>query len=228
MPRRTYGQYCGLAYALDLLGERWTLLVLRELLPGPKRFSDVLAALPGIGTGLLTTRLRTLETEGLVQRRRLRPPAGSIVYELTGGGRELEPVLLGLARFGADRLGPRSDDEEFRPQWAMIAMRARHDQAAAKGVEAAYEFEIGADVFHASVSDGEVELRDGPGHRPSVRIKSDPATFAQIAYDPAAAAAALTAGSLLVEGEPEAIRTCMAIFAPARPGPRPREEEIAS
>jgi hypothetical protein len=111
----------------------------------------------------------------------------------------------------------------------MIAMRARHDKAAARGVEATYEFEIGEDLFHASVDDGQVELRDGPGHRPSVRVKSDPATFAQIAYDPAAAPEAVAAGSLLVEGEPDAIRTCMAIFAPARPGARrPDEERIAS
>lgn len=218
MAPRTYGQYCGLARALDLVGERWTLLVLRELLAGPKRFGDVLDALPGLGTGLLTTRLRALETEGLIVRRRLRPPAGSTVYELTDEGRELEPVLYGLARWGSARLGAPTDAEAFRPHWAMIAMRANYDREAAAGVRQVHEFEIGEELFHAAVEDGEVALHDGPGHRPDVRIRSDPGTFARLAHDPRTAEAALAAGRLAVEGEREAIRTCLAIFAPARPG----------
>jgi DNA-binding HxlR family transcriptional regulator len=218
MARRTYGQYCGLANALDLLGERWTLLVLRELLTGPKRFSDVLDALPGVGTGLLTTRLRQLEDEGLIARRRLRPPAGSVVYELTADGRELEPVLYGLAGWGSARLGPPTEKQAFRPHWAMIAMRGSHDPQAAMGVDQVHEFEIGDELFHATIEDGRVELHDGPGRRPDVRVRSDPHTFARLAHDPGAAQAALADGRLAVEGDREAIRCCLAIFAPARPG----------
>ena len=220
MPRRTYGQYCGLAHALDVLGERWTLLVLRELLAGPKRFSDVLDALPGVGTGLLTTRLRQLEDEGLIARRRLRPPAGSTVYELTEEGRELEPVLYGLARWGSSRLGAPTGDRAFRPHWAMIAMRGSHDAEAAAGLDQVHEFAIGDELFHATIEDGRVELHDGPGRRPDVRVKADPTTFASLAHDPGTARAALADGRLSVEGDRAAVRACLAIFAPARPGAR--------
>lgn len=217
MSRRSYGQYCGLANALDLLGERWTLLVLRELLTGPKRFSDVLDALPGVGTGLLTARLRQLEEEGLLVRRRLRPPAGSVVYELTDDGRELEPVLYGLARWGSARLGPPADALTFRPHWAMIAMRASHDPQAASGLDQVHEFEIGDELFHATIEDGRVELHDGPGRRPDVRVKADPDTFARLAHDPSTAQAAVAEGRLAVDGDRAAVRACLAIFAPARP-----------
>lgn len=221
MAQRTYGQFCGLAHALDLVGERWTLLVLRELLMGPQRFTDLLDALPGVGTGLLTSRLRTLEGEGLIGRRRLRPPAGSAVYELTEAGRGLEPALLGLARWGAARLGPPRDDQAFRPRWAMVAMRASYDAAAAQGVRESYEFDVDDDVFHAVVDDGALEILDGPAHRADVRLRTDAATFARLAHDPATARAALTDGRLTVEGDRSAVRNCMAIFAPARPGARP-------
>ena len=98
---RSYGQFCGVAHALDLVGERWALLVVRELVLGPKRFTDLAAGLPGIGTNILTARLRELEQTGVVERRVLPPPAGSTVYELTPYGRELEPVLLALGRWAS-------------------------------------------------------------------------------------------------------------------------------
>lgn len=216
MAQRTYGQYCGLARALDLVGERWTLLVLRELLTGPKRFSDLLDGLPGVGTALLTARLRSLEQLEVVRRRRLAPPAGSTVYELTDAGRELEPMLLGLARWGAARLGAPTEDLVFRPRWAMVAMASAHDAEAARGVREIYEFEVGEEVFHADVDDGRVELHDGPGHRPAVRVRADPASFARIAHDPRAVGDA----GVQVDGQPDAVRRCGAIFAPAGPGVR--------
>src|SRR3712207_3261653 len=104
MSGRSYDQFCGLAKALDVLGERWTLLVVRELLLGPKRYSDLLEGLPGIGTNLLAARLKALEASGLVGRRRLPPPAASNVYELTERGRALEPAIFELIRWGLDLL----------------------------------------------------------------------------------------------------------------------------
>src|SRR5215211_4757632 len=108
MNRRSYGQYCAMARALDVLGDRWTLLIVRELLTGPKRFKDLLEGLPGIGTNLLAGRLKDLAGAGVLRRTTLPPPAGSSVYELTERGRELEPVLMGLARWGLDLLGERA------------------------------------------------------------------------------------------------------------------------
>jgi DNA-binding HxlR family transcriptional regulator len=226
---RTYGQYCGLAHALDALGERWTLLVLRELLAGPRRFSDLLSGLPGISTALLTTRLRSLEDEGVVHRRRLPPPAGSTVYELTEAGRELEPVVLGLARWGRERLGERTPEQTFDARWAMVALQASYDAKAAEGVHQTYDFTVGDETFHARVDDGRVELRDGPSGRPDATLVSDPDAFARLAYDPDSARDALADGSLRVE----AIRTWSRPDAdlargrgrqqrPAPPGPRRR------
>src|SRR3954453_11339680 len=115
MDGRRYGQYCSLAYALDVVGERWTLLIVRDLLLGPKRFTDLLDGLPGIGRNLLAARLRHLEAEGVVRRSVLPPPAASRVYELTEDGIELGLALAPLSRWGAKRMGMRRDDELFRP-----------------------------------------------------------------------------------------------------------------
>src|SRR5918999_2880352 len=105
MAKRSYEQYCPLARSLDLLGERWTLLIVRDLVAGPKRYTDLQRALPGLATDLLTDRLRKLERAGVVRRRELSPPAPATVYELTQRGSELEPAVLALARFGLGLLG---------------------------------------------------------------------------------------------------------------------------
>src|SRR4051812_7250861 len=115
MERRTYGQYCALARALDLVGGRGTLLVVRDLIMGPKRFTDLLEGLPGIGRNLLVARLRHLEAEGIVRRATLAPPAASRVYELTDEGRDLAVALGPLTRWGARRLGQQREGELFRP-----------------------------------------------------------------------------------------------------------------
>src|SRR5262245_13199941 len=119
-PDRSYGQYCGLAKALDLVGERWALLVVRELLLGPKRFTDLLDGLPGVSTNVLATRLRGLERAGVVERNVLPPPAASSVYELTAYGRALEPAVAALGRWGAVSLGPRAPDQALRSHWLAL------------------------------------------------------------------------------------------------------------
>jgi DNA-binding HxlR family transcriptional regulator len=121
--RRTYDQYCAVARALDVVGERWTLLLVRELLTGPKRFKDLLDGLSGIGTTLLTARLKDLEGKGILRRTTLPPPAGSKVYELTDLGRSLEPVVIALSRWGLKLLDAPRPEEETRPAWAMVALQ---------------------------------------------------------------------------------------------------------
>src|SRR5215475_11332621 len=101
MTQKTYHQYCPIVHALDLVGERWTLLIIRNLFAGPKRFSDLAHGLPGIGTNILTARLKALEESGLIQSRYLPPPAASSVYELTPYGRSLEDVMVALVLWGA-------------------------------------------------------------------------------------------------------------------------------
>ena len=106
MIHRSYNQYCGLAYALDIVGERWTILIIRELMAGPRRFKDLMDGLPGINTNLLSARLKTLQKQGVISRRILPPPAGSVVYELTALGQALETTLLELGKWGSQFVPP--------------------------------------------------------------------------------------------------------------------------
>src|ERR671933_393953 len=114
---RRYKQYCALARTLDVVGDRWTLLIVRELAPGPRRFTDLLDGLPGVSRNLLTRRLRALEAAGIIARQELPPPAARQVYELTEDGRDLAVAMAPLIAWGARRLGDRKQRERFRPQW---------------------------------------------------------------------------------------------------------------
>lgn len=128
---KTYDMYCAVARALEILGERWTLLVVRELLTGPKRYADLVDGLPGIASNMLTDRLRSLTDAGVVSQRKLAPPAASTVYELTERGRQLKPVLLALGRWGVPLLGEPRPGEQFRLAWLMIALDGHYQPASA-------------------------------------------------------------------------------------------------
>jgi DNA-binding HxlR family transcriptional regulator/putative sterol carrier protein len=210
--RRSYRQYCAMARALDVLGERWTLLIVRELLTGPKRFKDLLEGLPGIGTNLLAGRLKELEGEGLLRRTTLPPPAGSAVYELTGRGRDLEPVLMGLARWGVDLLGEPRPGEAFKPAWAVQAMKATFRPEVARWVRETYEFRVGEDVFHVRVDDGVSEPEYGPAWEPDLILRTDPDTFLALVSGRTEASDAIEAGRLDIEGDAEALARVGEIF----------------
>ena len=159
---KRYEQYCPMAHALDLVGDRWALLVIRELMHGPKRYTDLVDRLPGIGTNILAARLRDLEAHGVVARRTLPPPAASKVYELTDYGRELRPAMRELALWGARSLGPPTDEDELFDGWLANAMDIVIAPLAPAG---RFEFRAGSEV--ASLVDGEVLAR--PGRRPRRR-----------------------------------------------------------
>lgn len=216
MAARSYSHYCAVARALDVLGERWTLLLIRELLPGPQRFTDLLLGLPGIGTGLLSDRLRTLEHEGVVSRRKLPTPAASVVYELTESGRQVEPIVLGLARWGMDRLGAPRPHDAFRVRWAIVAMSTLFDAREAAGLDETYEFVIGDDQFHVRVDDGRVDVLDGPAVDPDLRIRGDSETFLT-ALSSGKRWKPGVRGGLQIEGDPAAMEHCRRVFAPTVP-----------
>jgi DNA-binding HxlR family transcriptional regulator len=174
---RSYRQYCGIARALDLVGDRWALLVVRDLLLGPRRFSDLRATLPGIGSNVLTTRLRELERAGVVRRRELPPPAASSVYELTEYGRDLEPILLALGRWGARTLGPREDGQALRSEWLAVALRAYFDPGAADGLDATVELGLPGGTFAARIADGTLTVLPGADGPADLRIESDEETL---------------------------------------------------
>ena len=165
--RKRYDMYCPVAHALGLVGERWALLVVLELLHGPKRYTDLAENLPGIGTNILASRLRDLEEHGIVTKRTLPPPAASRVYELTEYGHGLRPAIRELALWGARSLGPPSDDEELFPGWLANALDTVLAPLAPPG---RFEFRVGDEI--ASLVDG--EALPGPVENPEVVIEGEP------------------------------------------------------
>ena len=159
--RRSYDQYCGLARALDILGERWALLVVRDLLIGPKRFSDLQEGLPGIGANALSARLKALEADGLVAKRRLPRPAASTVYELTDRGRALEPAVLELIRWGMELLGEPGPEDRFRPSWLITGVRAAFDPQLAGELRRSYRVDVEDDSFVIRIDRGRIVVERG-------------------------------------------------------------------
>jgi len=203
--KRSYDQYCTVARALDVVGERWTLLLVRELLTGPKRFKDLLEGLPGIGTNLLTNRLKRLEGEEIVQRATLPPPAGSNVYELTELGWSLEPVIVSLSRWGARLLDAPREDDDLRAGWAAVAMRSAVGSGAASGRPSTYEFRIDGEAFHVQIGDGreEVVAKQGSAPDPDLVVEGDAQSFLAVASGRLSPEEAVQSGALRTEGERE-------------------------
>ena len=168
--RKSYMQYCPIAHALDVVGERWSLLIVRELMRGPLRYTDLGERLPGIGTNILASRLRDLEAGGVLARRKLPPPTPVTVYELTEHGRGLERVLSELAYWGVRSLGPPPEDEVFEDGWLEGALRTMVCRAPVAGT---FEFRAG-DVV-ANVTDGTVA--PGPAERPDAVLTTTPRGF---------------------------------------------------
>ena len=200
---RTYGDRCGIARALDVVGERWALLVVRELLLGPKRFTDLRAGLPNVGPDVLAQRLRELEGRGVVQRRTLPPPAASQVYELTEWGRELEPVVLGLGRWGSRAAMP-SEDAPLGPDAAMLALKTMFAPSAR--LLGRYEVRLGADVYDVRVDGDRLDVSRGAAERPDATIATDPGTLATVLWHGGAEA------DLRVEGDRAAVSRFLDLF----------------
>jgi DNA-binding HxlR family transcriptional regulator/putative sterol carrier protein len=194
---------------MDVLGERWTLLIVRELLTGPKRFKDLLEGLPGIGTNLLTARLKDLEGYGVVRRATLPPPAASRVYELTELGRSLEPVVMGLARWGLEFLGASREEDDRQPAWAMVALKSVLKSEATGETRESYEFRVDDEVFHMWIADSETEVRQGSAADPGLVVRSDTQTFLAVAAGRIEPAEAVASGAIGIEGDRDARERCM-------------------
>jgi DNA-binding HxlR family transcriptional regulator/putative sterol carrier protein len=213
MARQRYQQYCALARTLDVAGDRWTLLIVRELAPGPRRFTDLVDGLPGIPRKLLTDRLRVLERDGIIGRRELPPPAARQVYALTDDGQDLAVAMAPLIAWGARRLGDREPNDSFRARWPAVAMAGLADSEAARGVSETYQYLVGDAAFHFTVDDGRVELHDGHAEDPAVKLTTDEETWAEIASGRITASSAAATGALTVAGDPEAAKRLAKIFA---------------
>lgn len=180
---RAYGQYCGFARAVEVVGERWAFLVIRDLLVGPKRFTDLHRGLPGIPTNILTARLKEMEQAGVVRRRVLPRPSGSIIYELTEYGKELEEIVVQLGRWGAKTLGVPRPDETVTVDSMVMALRSTFRPEAARKLRVSYELRMGEIVIHARIENGKIAVAQGPLPDADLVIEAGPAIKALLARE---------------------------------------------
>jgi DNA-binding HxlR family transcriptional regulator len=177
---RRYHQYCPVARALDVVGERWSLLIVRELLLGPRRFTDLAEGLPGIGSSVLAARLKDLEQNGLVAKRTLPPPAASVVYELTDDARGLSRVLAALADWGMNLLGRPRNDDVVDGRWLVLALAVTAEPPPSIA-DATYELRVDNEAFHVRSHEGRLQAAEGPASRASATIALTAGTLAAIA-----------------------------------------------
>lgn len=211
MANRAYGQYCGLARAVEILGERWGLLIVRDLLVAPKRFTDLQRGLPGIPSNVLTTRLKELEQSGVVHRRVLPRPEGSIVYELTEYGRELEEAVIQIGRWGAKSLSDPRPDEVITADSMVMALRSTFRAEAANGIRASYELRLGDVVLNARVHDGTVAVAAGELPDADLSIEAGPAIRALMAGE-MAPEEAIASGAVRIKGKRQLLTRFAKIF----------------
>ncbi|HEV2887470.1 MAG TPA: winged helix-turn-helix transcriptional regulator [Jatrophihabitans sp.] len=196
--KRTYQQYCGLAAALDAIGERWTLLLVRELLVRPRRYGELLNDLPGVGTNLLAERLKFLVDRGIVRRANVSDNGKRQTYELTEAGHALRPIVLSMARWGL-QFGELSSEYEVRATWALLAVEAMIDPSP-QPVDEQYEFRIDDEVFHIDIRDGIARTVAGSAEHPVVTVTTDAATFVRIGSREVSPLAATLTGKLTLDG----------------------------
>ncbi|TWD81050.1 HxlR family transcriptional regulator [Kribbella amoyensis] len=170
MTSKTYGQYCGVARALELVGERWAMLIIRDLLVGPKRYTDLRTGLPKIPTNVLSTRLKELEQSGVVERQVEAPPSRAIVYRLTEYGADLDQAVLALGRWGARSLGELRPGEIATAETLVMALRSTFQPT--RGRRTTYELRFGEVVVHAIVAGGKLVAEPGPLDGADVRIEA--------------------------------------------------------
>ena len=197
---RSYGDQCGIARSLDVIGERWALLIVRELLLGPRRFNDLLAGLPGASPNVISQRLRELTGNGVIRHRDLGPPARVGVYELTGWGRELEPVVVHLGQWGTR--APLPEGARWSLDSLLLALRAAADPVAVNG---RYELRVSTDVFTVDGTSGSVRVRRGTAGRPDATLTTDAGTLHAVALGDRPIAGTAESGGLRFDGKPQAI-----------------------
>jgi DNA-binding HxlR family transcriptional regulator len=198
---RTIEDGCGIAHSQELLGQRWALLVIRELLLGPKRFTDLRAGIPDISPNVLGQRLRELEDSGIVRRRKLAPPAATQVYELTEWGRELEPAVLALGQW-ASRAPSFPLGAAMGPDSLVLALKTAFQPEKAGGMEGSYELRLGKEEipFRVEISGGRLEAARGELDAPDATIRSDPNTIAGIVFGGKRLGKALQSGDVAIDG----------------------------
>jgi len=210
--KRSYGDACGIARALDVVGERWALMVVRELLLGPKRFTDLRAGLPHVSPDVLAQRLRDLEQAGIAERRRLPPPYASQIYELTARGRALEPVLIELGRWGGANAPAPCAEASMSLDAHVVSLRTLFDPVRAGDFAARVELRLGEERFRVVIADGEIEAERGELPDPDAVVETDPRTLIEVLHGHRPLAAALAAGTMRFAGDKRAAKRFTQLF----------------
>ena len=206
MKDRSYNQYCGLAYALDIVGERWTLLIVRELIAGPRRFKDLIDGLPDISTNLLAERLKRLEQQGILSRRVLRPPAGSTVYELTSLGQALEKTLLEFGKWGSQFVPPSPEGVTLlRLGSYALTLKTFFRPEQAQGVNETYELHIDNEVLQVQINEGEIHVQQGETRKADVIFHTDMPSYLELLRRQIQPDEAVARGLIRIEGDPGAL-----------------------
>jgi DNA-binding HxlR family transcriptional regulator len=212
---RTYEQYCPVARALEFVGERWTLLIARELLLGPRRFTDLMTGLPGISANVLASRLRDLEEAGMVSKRTLPPPAASAVYELTDDALGLVRVVAAMAEWGMTMLSRPRKGDEVRGSWLLLGL-AVTETVPDSVDDATFELHVGDEILHVEVRDGRLHPRQGPAVDPAAVITTTATAFADLAFGRLDLEAALSQRRLTVTGDDSAARRFLEVLGRRR------------
>jgi DNA-binding HxlR family transcriptional regulator len=212
MSSRPYGQYCGVARALELVGERWALLIVRDLTTGPKRFSDLQRGLPKIPSNVLSGRLKDLEQAGVVERRVLPRPSRSVVYDLTGYGRGLECIVLDLAMWGARALGDPRPGEIVHPASLLVGLRAAYRPDAARGVHASIQLRVDDAVVHLRIDDGALALGEGELPGADLAIDTD-TTLRAVMSGELSPSEAVESGVIRLTGDPKLLDRFVQAFS---------------
>jgi DNA-binding HxlR family transcriptional regulator/putative sterol carrier protein len=217
--RRTYGEACGIARALDAVGERWALMVVRELLLGPKRFTDIRSSLPGLSADVLAQRLRQLEQAGIVRRAVLPPPAATKVYELTPSGQALEPVLIALGRWGGANAAPPAEGAGMSLDSHIVSLSTLFSPELAGDFAATVQLRLGDDRYRTTVADGRYTVERGEAPDPDATITTDHRTLIDIAHGRRTFQDALDADEITIEGDEALARRYLGLFPLPAPAP---------
>jgi DNA-binding HxlR family transcriptional regulator len=212
---RTYGDPCGVARSLDVIGERWALLVVRDLLLGPKRFNDLLAGLPAVSPNVLSQRLRELVDRGVVRRREIEPPARVIVYELTDWGRELEPIVLQLGRWGGH--APRPPGGELGLDSMLLSIKTALDPAPATALRQTYAIRVDGESFALEADGGGLDVRRGKVNEPDATITTDGETLRALIDGRDDLTDAIRSGNVHIDGTPQSKRHARQLLRAANP-----------
>ncbi|QBS39484.1 winged helix-turn-helix transcriptional regulator [Nocardia sp. CS682] len=213
MGTKRYAQMCAVAAALDLVGERWTLLIIRDLMTGPKRYNQLLEeTLVGIGPNLLAARLQMLTEHGVIQRESVSGDGRGVQYRLTASGEALRPVIIGLASWGLSHISSYEQDGLVRSEWGRLALEAMITVGPPPEVDESYEFRIGDEVFHVLCENGTARVVDGSPDDPALVVTADPETFIRIGTEQLGILDAMLSGNLTVSGDSTSLSRCLRLL----------------